>query len=146
MVYSDFMATVCTVSFLGHVEVLEGYQVCGILSSSLNEKVCVLCVHAHVYLETAGIRRTLPFPTEKACTFAELGLDCGQVLHFQSPLMSAVSRVRSVCLFLFCRAWRSRCYHLNVWESQIPCLLFLLQKYLHSSRFLDLHTIFKLIY
>lgn len=99
MVYSDVMATVCTVSFLGHTEVVEGSQVCSILSSSLNEKACVLCVHAHVYLETAGIQRTLPFPTEKACTFPELGLDSGQVLHFQSPLMSAVSRVRSVCLF-----------------------------------------------
>lgn len=68
MVYSDVTAAVCKVSFLGHTEVLDGYQVCSVLFNSLNEKGCVLHVNAYAYIETSGIWRTLPFPTEKACT------------------------------------------------------------------------------
>lgn len=56
----------------------------------------VLCIHAYVYVEVSGIWRALPFPTEEACSFSELGLGCGQVIHFQSALMSAISRMRSI--------------------------------------------------
>lgn len=73
MVYGNVTTVVYTVSFLGHTEVLEGFQVFNIVSNSSNKKGCVLCIHAYVYVKVSGIWRTLPFPTEKARISSELG-------------------------------------------------------------------------
>lgn len=84
MVYGNATTVVYTVSFLGHTEVLEGFQVFNILSNSSNKKGCVLCIHACVYVEVSGIWRTLLFPTEKACTFSKLGLGWAMAKSFIS--------------------------------------------------------------
>ena len=100
MVYGDVTTVVYIVSFVGHTEVLEGFQVSNTFSNSSEKNSSVLCRYAHVYVKASGIWRSLPFPTERACTFSELGL--GWEPGHSLPVSSDVSRLKGEVHFVCC--------------------------------------------